>query len=73
MDNPCYEEKKRRIAIPFAFQNLGVLDIGIRPAHVLIVRSAGLTARLPTQISKSFVYMNQEKDLFKQVFRYRPV
>jgi hypothetical protein len=42
--------------IPFAFQNLGVLDIGIRPAHVLIVRSAGLTARLPTQISKSFGY-----------------
>ena len=37
--------------IPFAFQNLGSLDFGIRPAHV---RCAGLTTLPPTQILKSF-------------------
>ena len=51
---------KKRVVIcsdiPFAFQNLGTLGIGIRPAHVPHVRCAGLTARPPAQISKSFGY-----------------
>jgi|JI10StandDraft_1071094.scaffolds.fasta_scaffold285505_2 hypothetical protein len=38
--------------IPFAFQNLGSLDFGIR----LYVRCAGLTPRPPTQFLKSFGY-----------------
>jgi hypothetical protein len=42
--------------IPFAFQNLGSLDFGIRPAYVLYVRCAGLTTRPPTQLLKSFGY-----------------
>ena len=44
-------------ALPFAFQKLEVLDFGVRPAHVLHVRSAGLTTRPPIQSLKSFGYI----------------